>query len=108
MVHANIMQAKRNYRESLPSHAKERYERKLKLVGLQECPYALADDMWTVDVTKWPSVEFPDIVLYLVDYLTTDKVVPTDSGVVCSFPIFPGHCFPSPTTLASGFVGRKR
>jgi len=53
--------------QSLPMQARERYERKLKLVGLQQCPYALAEEMWEDDVTKWPSIEFPDIVLYLID-----------------------------------------
>ena len=28
---------------------------------------ALAEEMWADDVTKWPSIEFPDIVLYLID-----------------------------------------
>ena len=60
------MQAKKSYRDALPLQAKERYERKLKLVGLQECPYSLAPEMWEDDVTKWPGVEFPDIVLYLI------------------------------------------
>ena len=60
------MQEKKSYRDSLPLQARERYEKKLKLVGLQECPYALADAAWEDDVTKWPGVEFPDIVMYLI------------------------------------------
>ena len=59
------MQEKKSYRDSLPLQARERYEKKLKLVGLQECPYALADAAWEDDVTKWPGVEFPDIVMYM-------------------------------------------
>ena len=63
------MDTLKRYRESLrsDSHAKERYEKKLKLVGLQECPYAISADLWMDDVTKWPAVEFPDIVMYLID-----------------------------------------
>ena len=59
------MQEKKSYRDSLPLQARERYEKKLKLVGLQECPYALADAAWEDDMTKWPGVEFPDIVMYM-------------------------------------------
>ena len=57
------MQAKNSYRDSLPLQVKERYERKLKLVGLHERPYSLAPEMWEDNVTKWPGVEFPDIML---------------------------------------------
>ena len=62
------MLAKEPYKESLPLLAREKYERKLKLVRLhgREYPYALAE-MWADDVRKWPSIEFPDIVLYLID-----------------------------------------
>ena len=62
------MLAKEPYKESLPLLAREKYERKLKLVRLhgREYPYALAE-MWADDVTKWPGIEFPDIVLYLID-----------------------------------------
>ena len=65
-MHIAYAQAKKSYRDSLPLQAKERYEGKLKLVGLQECPYSLAPEVWEDDVTKWPGVEFPDIVLYLL------------------------------------------
>ena len=57
------MQAKNSCRDSLLVQAKERYERKLKLVGLHECPYSLVPEIWEDDVTKWPGVEFPNIVL---------------------------------------------
>ena len=57
---------KKRYIDTLPAVASERYKKKLGLVGLQTCPYELADQEWEDDVTKWPEVEFPDIVLYLI------------------------------------------
>ena len=57
---------KKRYIETLPPVASERYRKKLDLVGLRKCPYELADQEWEDDVTKWPGVEFPDIVLYLI------------------------------------------
>ena len=59
------MLAKESYKESLPLLAREKYEKKLNTGG-SIYPYALAE-MWADDVTKWPSIEFPDIVLYLID-----------------------------------------
>ena len=48
--------------------AKARYQKKLLLlVGLCTCPYELPQQAWVDDVTQWPRVEFPDIVLYLID-----------------------------------------
>ena len=47
--------------------AKVRYLRKLLLMGLSTCPYELPQQAWVDNVTQWPRVEFPDIVLYLID-----------------------------------------
>ena len=55
-----------SYKESLDAVAKARYEKKMELVGLGSCPYDLVPEAWTDDVTLWPPVEFPDIVLYLL------------------------------------------
>ena len=52
---------------SLPQAAKLRYQKKLHLVALPTCPYELPPGSWIDDVTLWPRVEFPDIVLYLID-----------------------------------------
>ena len=54
------------YRESLAADARKRYEQKLQLVGLITCPYELPQEAWVDDVTTWPPLEFPDIVLYLI------------------------------------------
>ena len=42
----------RNGPEAIPWQATEMYEKKLMLVGLQECPSALSSDFWTDDVTN--------------------------------------------------------
>ena len=52
--------------DSLDAEAKVRYEKKLQLSGLATCPYKLSLEAWIDDVTLWPPVEFPDIVLYLL------------------------------------------
>ena len=56
---------KKRYIETLPLVASDRYRKRLDLVGLRKWPYKLADQEWKDDMTKWPGVEFPDIVLYL-------------------------------------------
>ena len=56
---------KKCYIETLPPVASDRYRKRLDLVGLRKWPYELADQEWEDDVTKWPGVEFQDIVLYL-------------------------------------------
>ena len=43
-----------------------RYEQKLQLVGLTSCPFELPLEAWVDDITTWPPLEFPDIVLYLI------------------------------------------
>lgn len=35
-------------------------------VGLTSCPYELPLEAWVDDITTWPPLEFPDIVLYLI------------------------------------------
>ena len=55
-----------SYQESLDTVARAKYEKKLELVGLRTCPYELDPVAWIDDVTLWPPVEFPDIVLYLL------------------------------------------
>ena len=56
-----------SYFGSLSQAAKKRYQKKLQLVGLSTCPYELPPQAWKDDVTQWPKIEFPDIVLYLID-----------------------------------------
>ena len=55
----------KRYIDTLSAVASERYKKRLDLVGLQTCPFELADQEWEDDVTKWPEVEFPDIVIYI-------------------------------------------
>ena len=56
-----------SYFSSLLLVAKARYQKKLLLVGLSTGPYELPQQAWVDDVTQWPRVEFPDIVLQLID-----------------------------------------
>ena len=56
-----------SYFSSLLLVAKARYQKKLLLVGLSTGPYKLPQQAWVDDVTQWPRVEFPDIVLYLIN-----------------------------------------
>lgn len=46
---------------------KARYKEKLDLVGLNEDLYLLSCDCWSIDRELWPSVEFPDIYIYLIN-----------------------------------------
>ena len=58
--------AKEYSKDSLDDEAKVRYEKKLQLIDLAICPYKLPSEAWIDDVTLWPPVEFPDIVVYLL------------------------------------------
>ena len=55
-----------SYKESLDTVARAKYKKKLELVGLRTCTYELDPVAWINNVTLWPLVEFPDIVLYLL------------------------------------------
>ena len=55
------------YYDSLSGEAKVRYDKKLYIIGIKECPFKLAADMWTNDPTKWPELQWPKIVTYLID-----------------------------------------
>ena len=56
-----------DYVQSLDNAARERYDGKLQVIGLTECPFRLAGDHWINDPTDWPHVEFGDIYTYLLD-----------------------------------------
>ena len=65
-VHAMAKRCEEYREDSLDAEAKVRCEKKLQLVGLATCPYKLSSEAWIDNVTLWPPVEFPDIVLYLL------------------------------------------
>ena len=57
-----------DYQSSLDYEAKKRYKEKLVLETEElEDPYALSEEAWSDNVTKWPNVEFGDIYNYLID-----------------------------------------
>jgi len=64
-VHAMAKRCEKYREDSLDAEVKVRYEKKLQLIGLATCPYKLSSEAWIDDVTLWPSVEFPEIVLYI-------------------------------------------
>ena len=55
-----------DYVDTLEGLAQNRYKEKLRVAGLQHCPYRKPADEWLNDPTKWPEVAFPDIYFYLV------------------------------------------
>ena len=55
-----------NYRE-LDAEARKRYLEKLGVLGLEECPYEMAADLWQDDPTTWPTLEYPEVNTYLID-----------------------------------------
>jgi len=55
-----------NYRE-LDAEARKRYLEKLGVLGLEECPYEMAADLWQDDPTTWPTLEYPEVYTYLID-----------------------------------------
>ena len=46
---------------------KKRYKEKLSKLGLRTDPYLLSGDQWSTSRNVWPSVEFPDICVYLIN-----------------------------------------
>ena len=52
-----------DYQATLDLEAKKRYQEKLKLESEElRDPYALSENEWCDDITKWPSVEYGDII----------------------------------------------
>lgn len=43
-----------------------RYDNKLRLFGLKECPFRLAASCWRNDPLLWTSLTYPDIFNYLI------------------------------------------
>ena len=58
----------RDYQATLDLEAKKQYQEKLKLESEELAdPYALSENEWCDDITKWPSVEHGDIYNYLME-----------------------------------------
>ena len=55
------------YSKTLDSNSKARYDQKLKVLGLKDCPYDLPADCWINNPTKWPEVQYPDVYSYLIE-----------------------------------------
>ena len=59
-----------SYYDQLDQEGKARYKQKLALVELNKDPYLLCLGSWSTDRALWPSVEFPDICVYLNNSLS--------------------------------------
>jgi len=57
----------RMYQDSLDSASRVRYKKKLQLLGLQQCPYAVNKSCLIDDVGCWPPVSWPELHEYLVN-----------------------------------------
>ncbi len=55
-----------DYIETLSGSASSRYQAKLALVGLEDCPYRIIGDHWKDQPTKWPDVQYGNIYAYLI------------------------------------------
>jgi len=55
------------YQDSLDSASRVRYQKKLQLLGLQQCPYAVNKSCLIDDVGCWPPVSWPEVHEYLVN-----------------------------------------
>jgi hypothetical protein len=53
------------YLDSLTSENKERYKEKLKMIANID-PYTVTSIFYSDSMEKWPEIEFPDIVNYLL------------------------------------------
>ena len=54
-----------DYVEGLSTDVKNRYNFKLSVAGLENCPYRLPADVWLADPTQWPDIEFGKLYTYL-------------------------------------------
>ena len=55
------------YLQSLSAEAKTRYDRKLAVCGLTECPYLLPSRTWRNDPSEWPDIDYGDVYAYLIE-----------------------------------------
>jgi hypothetical protein len=62
------------YIDSLPESSIGRYNEKLSLVGLEKCPYEMIEDVWSIDPSQWPQMQYHD--------LLSDKVTWYVKGVI--------------------------
>ena len=60
--------AESKYQSTLDYEAKKRYKEKLMLKSEQiPDPYAVSQEEWVDDVTKWPTVLYGDVYNYLIE-----------------------------------------
>ena len=55
-----------SYMSELPATALARYKSKLRILGLDTCPYQHPADSWLNDPKGWPKVAYPDVYHYLI------------------------------------------
>ena len=55
------------YFRQLSDDDRLRYNEKMAKLELQTDPYLLSIDQWTPERSHWPSVEYPDICVYLIN-----------------------------------------
>ena len=58
---------KSDFFKQLDATDKKRYKEKLSKLGLHIDPYLMNADQWSTSRNVWPSVEFPDICIYLLN-----------------------------------------
>ena len=56
-----------SYEDNLDVVAKARYRAKLKSIGMEICPYKVADSSFIDDPTNWPNLQYGDIYNYLIN-----------------------------------------
>ena len=47
------------------SCSKERYLEKVKIIGMAECPYTIAAEIWENNPMQLPDLEHPEVYQYL-------------------------------------------
>ena len=56
-----------DYSSLLPVKAYERYQEKLRIIGM-DCPYRLPADKWITDPATWPLITYWELQNYLLDH----------------------------------------
>jgi hypothetical protein len=46
------------YIDSLSESSIGRYNEKLSIVGLEKCPYEMIEDVWSIDPSRWPQMQY--------------------------------------------------